>query len=40
MSTYYRPLKDVSGHDLFDGRLEKFDVREHRASGTTATKDA
>ena len=29
MSTAYRPLKDVLACELFDGRLQKFGVREH-----------
>jgi hypothetical protein len=34
MSTYYRPLRPIGMADLFDGRLEKFGVREHRNDET------
>jgi hypothetical protein len=34
MSTSYRPLKEISAHDLFDGRLEELGVREHAAVGS------
>jgi hypothetical protein len=36
MSTDYTPLKKISARDLFDGRLERFGVREHvKPDGTT-----
>jgi hypothetical protein len=35
MSTDYRPLNDISYDYLFDGRLEKYDVREELRSDTT-----
>ena len=35
MSTDYRPLKKIAACDLFDGRLEEFNVREHLRSDTT-----
>jgi hypothetical protein len=31
MSTSYRPLKEISAQDLFDGRLEELGIREHAA---------
>jgi hypothetical protein len=34
MSTSYRPLKEISAHELFDGRLEELGVREHAAVGS------
>ena len=39
MSTDYRLLKRVPACDLFDGRLEEFNVREHvKSDETTETK--
>ena len=38
MSTDYRPLKEIAACDLFDGRLEKFNVREDVGRGTTERK--
>jgi hypothetical protein len=35
MSTDYRPLNDIPYDNLFDGRLEKHDVREELRSDTT-----
>jgi hypothetical protein len=35
MSTDHRPLKEIAACDLFDGRLEKFNVREDVRRGTT-----
>jgi hypothetical protein len=35
MSTSYRPLKEISALDLFDGRLEDLGIREHIAENTT-----
>jgi hypothetical protein len=35
MSTDYRPLKDISACEMFDGGLEAFGVREHIANDTT-----
>ena len=29
MSTHYRPMKTISFAELFDGRLERYGVREH-----------
>ncbi len=29
MSTYYSLIKKIPGCDVFDGRLEKFGIREH-----------
>jgi hypothetical protein len=34
MSTSYRPLKEISAHDLFDKRLEELGIREHAAVGS------
>jgi hypothetical protein len=34
MSTSYRPLKEISAQDLFDGRLEELGIREHAAVGS------
>jgi hypothetical protein len=31
MSTSYRPLKEISAQELFDGRLEELGIREHAA---------
>jgi len=39
MSTDYRPLKKISASSLFDGRLEKFDVREHIKPDKTTEKE-
>jgi hypothetical protein len=39
MSTDFITLKKIHASDLFDGRLEKFDVREHiKADETTDRK--
>jgi len=35
MSTQYRPLKKIAACDLFDGRLEEFNVREDVRRDTT-----
>ena len=37
MSTYYAPLNKIRAGDLFDGRLEKFGVREHITTDSTET---
>jgi hypothetical protein len=37
MSTYYAPFDKVHARDLFDGRLEKFCVREQLTDDTTET---
>jgi hypothetical protein len=29
MSTYYSLIKKIPSHDVFDGRLEEFGIREH-----------
>jgi hypothetical protein len=34
MSTSYRPLKEISAQDLFDGRLEELGIRERAAVGS------
>ena len=34
MSTSYRPLKEISAQDLFDGRPEELGIREHAAVGS------
>jgi hypothetical protein len=34
MSPSYRPLKEISAHELFDERLEELGVREHAAVGS------
>jgi len=38
MSTYYRPLNDIPYDNLFDGRLEKHDVRGEVRSNTTTER--
>ena len=35
MSTYYAPFNKIHARDLFDGRLEKFGVREQPTADTT-----
>jgi hypothetical protein len=35
MSTSFIPLKDIIARELFDGRLEQFNIREHRSKNTT-----
>ena len=37
MSTDYRPSKEITFEELFDGRLERFGVRDTRAKDSTAT---
>jgi hypothetical protein len=37
MSTYYAPFNKIHARDLFDGRLEKFGVRERSTADTTET---
>ena len=37
MSTYYAPFNKIHARDLFDGRLEKFGVREQLTADTTET---
>jgi hypothetical protein len=37
MSTYYAPFNKIHARDLFDGRLEKFCVREQLTDDTTET---
>lgn len=37
MSTYYAPFNKIRAGDLFDGRLEKFGVREHMTTDSTET---
>lgn len=37
MSTYYAPFNKIHARDLFDGRLEKFGVREQPTADTTET---
>jgi hypothetical protein len=39
MSTDYRLIGEVSAGEVFDGRLEKFDVREHVVPDKTTEKD-
>jgi hypothetical protein len=39
MSTDYSPLKKIPASSLFDGRLEKFDVREHIKPDKTTEKE-
>lgn len=38
MSTYYAPFNKIHARDLFDGRLEKFGVREQSTADTTETR--
>ena len=36
MSSDYKPLKEISACELFDGKLEKFGIHEHvMSSGET-----
>jgi len=37
MSTDYAPFNKIRPRDLFDGRLEKFGVREQLTDDTTET---
>ena len=37
MSTHYAPFNKIRARDLFDGRLEKFGIREQLTAGTTET---
>ena len=36
MSTDYRTMEKISFADLFDGRLERFEIREHINAGSTS----
>jgi hypothetical protein len=38
MSTHYAPFNKIRARDLFDGRLEKFSVREQLTADTTETR--
>ena len=37
MSTHYRALKTIRMSDVFDGRLARFNVREHQGDDTSPT---
>src|SRR5262245_3640210 len=39
MSTNYRPLEKIAACDLFDGRLEEFNIREHIKPDETTERE-